>query len=68
MVIAKASRAYETWLAKHITLLPGDLRRKHLAMAEDVFPFLRATFYRWMQFWPEVCVDECRAPRLSVGN
>lgn len=38
-------------------------------MAEDVFPFLRATFYRWMQLWPEVCASEARAPRvLAVGD
>jgi uncharacterized protein (DUF2252 family) len=69
MGIVKATRAYEKWLAGHIRLLPGDLRRKHHAMAEDVFPFLRATFYRWMQLWPKVCADEARAPRvLAVGD
>ena len=26
-------------------------------MAEAAFPFLRATFYRWMQVWPEACAD-----------
>ncbi|MGA2213326.1 MAG: DUF2252 family protein [Bryobacteraceae bacterium] len=69
MNIIKATRAYEAWLAKHITLLPVDLKRKHQAMAEDVFFFLRATFYRWMQLWPKVCADEVRAPRvLGVGD
>jgi len=69
MNIANATRAYERWLAGHIRLLPADLRRKHQAMAEDVFPFLRATFYRWMQLWPKVCADEARAPRvLAVGD
>ena len=69
MNIVKATRGYETWLAKHIRLLPADLQRKHQAMAQDVFPFLRATFYRWMQLWPEACPDEARAPRvLAVGD
>jgi uncharacterized protein (DUF2252 family) len=69
MGIAKATRAYETWLGKHIRLLPADLQRKHQAMAQDVFPFLRATFYRWMQLWPKACADEIRAPRvLTVGD
>jgi uncharacterized protein (DUF2252 family) len=69
MNIVKATRAYETWLAGYIRLLPADLRRKHQAMAEDVFPFLRATFYRWMQLWPKVCPDAARAPRvLAVGD
>jgi uncharacterized protein (DUF2252 family) len=69
MNIAKATRAYETWLARHITLLPADLKHKHQAMALDVFPFLRATFYRWMQIWPEICPDEARSPHvLAVGD
>jgi uncharacterized protein (DUF2252 family) len=67
--IAKATSSYETWLGKRITLLPADIKRKHTAMSEDVFPFLRATFYRWMQHWPEMCADESRAPRvLAVGD
>src|SRR5438445_10356348 len=38
-------------------------------MTEDVFPFLRATFYRWMQLWLEVCTGERKAPRiLAVGD
>ena len=38
-------------------------------MAADVFPFLRATFYRWMQLWPQVCPKEAKAPRvLAVGD
>jgi uncharacterized protein (DUF2252 family) len=69
MGIAKATRAYETWLGRRIRVLPADLRRKHQAMAQDVFPFLRATFYRWMQLWPKACADEAGAPRvLAVGD
>ena len=38
-------------------------------MAESPFPFLRATFYRWVQRWPEVCPDLAAAPAvLSVGD
>ncbi len=69
MKIGKATRSYETWLAKQIDLLPADLERKHAAMAADVFPFLRATFYRWMQLWPEICPDEQHVPKvLAVGD
>ncbi len=69
MGIVKTTREYETWLGRRIRLLPADLRRKHQAMAEDVFPFLRATFYRWMELWPEVCPEEARAPHvLAVGD
>lgn len=38
-------------------------------MGESAFPFLRATFYRWMQVWPEVCPELVKAPRvLGVGD
>jgi hypothetical protein len=38
-------------------------------MAAGVFPFLRATFYRWMQLWPEVCEELTSTQRiLSVGD
>jgi hypothetical protein len=69
MKIAKATQNYEAWLGKRITLLPADLNRKHAAMSQDVFPFLRATFYRWMQLWTEKCAEENRAPKvLAVGD
>jgi uncharacterized protein (DUF2252 family) len=69
MKIAKATKSYEAWLGKRLTLLPADLERKHAAMASDVFPFLRATFYRWIQTWAGICVSERRAPRvLAVGD
>ena len=35
------------------------LKSKHRKMAAGAFPFLRATFYRWVEQWPEVC------PRLA---
>ncbi len=69
MKITKATESYEAWLSERITILAADLQRKHTAMATDVFPFLRATFYRWMQLWPEVCPQEAKAPRiLAVGD
>jgi len=69
MDICKATRKYESWLARRIPLLPEDLDRKHSAMAKDVFSFLRATFYRWMQLWPEVCASYDDAPQvLGVGD
>lgn len=38
-------------------------------MAEGAFSFFRATFYRWAQWWPLVCPDLARAPRvLAVGD
>ena len=69
MNIVKATHRFEEWLGRHTRLVKVDLRLKHQRMAEAVFPFLRATFYRWMQIWPEICSDLARAPEvLAVGD
>ena len=69
MNIVKATHRFEEWLGRHTTLVQADLRLKHQRMAEAPFPFLRATFYRWMQIWPEICPDLAKAPRvLAVGD
>jgi hypothetical protein len=69
MNIHRATQLYETSLAKQITLVPKDLALKHVMMKWDAFSFFRATFYRWMQVWPEVCVDLVTAPVLrGVGD
>ena len=69
MDIKQATAAYETWLAKKIPLIAGDLKLKHQRMAEGVFPFLRATFYRWAQLWPGTCPELANAPTvLGVGD
>ena len=49
MNIVKATHRFEEWLGRHTKLVKPDLRLKHQRMAEAVFPFLRATFYRWVQ-------------------
>lgn len=69
MNIHEATQQYEKWLGKHITILPRDLKLKHEAMTSAIFPFFRATFYRWMQNWPEVCPEANKAPKvLAVGD
>lgn len=69
MKIQESTQKYEAWLAKHTTLLADDLKLKHERMAGDAFAFLRATFYRWMQLWPEVCPELTSAPPvLGVGD
>ena len=69
MKISKATARYEKWLARHLRLIPDDVALKHQRMREAVFPFLRATYYRWAQTWPVVCRDLAGAPRvLSVGD
>jgi hypothetical protein len=69
MKIHQATRLYETWLTKQTPLVAKDLTLKHILMKRDAFSFFRATFYRWMQVWPEVCVELGRAPVLQgIGD
>jgi hypothetical protein len=69
MNVVKATEKFEKWVGRHIRIISPDLRLKHQRMAEGVFPFLRATFYRWLQVWPEACPELARAPQiLAVGD
>jgi hypothetical protein len=69
MDINQATEAYESWIGKRLTLLGADVELKHQRMAESPFTLLRATFYRWVQHWPEVCPELAAAPAvLSVGD
>jgi hypothetical protein len=69
MRIKKATKKFEAWLAGHVPLIQADLTLKHSRMEEAPLPFLRSTFYRWAQMWPDVCADVARAPRvLAVGD
>ncbi len=69
MNVVKATRQFEDWLGHHTDLVQKDLRLKHVNMKSAVFPFLRATFYRWAQIWPKVCPDLASGPNvLAVGD
>jgi aminoglycoside/choline kinase family phosphotransferase len=69
MNIQKATRLYEHWLGQQLELIRADIRHKHQLMASEPFPFFRATFYRWIQLWPEACTDLADAPVvLAVGD
>ena len=69
MKIGQATQDYERWLARQIPLVPADLRLKHTVMKRSGFSFLRATFYRWMQVWPEVCAGLVTTPVLrAIGD
>jgi hypothetical protein len=69
MNIQQATSRYEAWLGGHIRILKDDLAAKHKLMAQDVFSFLRATFYRWMQIFPELCPRLWDTPRvLAIGD
>ncbi len=69
MNIVKATRKFEEWLRLHTHIVKEDLGFKHQEMASAAFPFLRATFYRWAQIWPEICAEVAKAPRvIAVGD
>jgi len=69
MRVTEATARYETWLARHLTLIAADLKLKHQQMRSAPFPFFRATYYRWAQTWEEICGAAARAPKaLAVGD
>jgi uncharacterized protein (DUF2252 family) len=69
MNFVETTSAYESWLGGQLELIPADVKAKHNAMRAGLFPFFRATFYRWAQIWPDLCKDLCSAPAaLSVGD
>jgi len=69
MKIIKATRKYESWLHKELDVFEEDLVLKREVIAKDSFTFLRGTFYRWMQVFPENCKKAWRAPLvLAVGD
>jgi hypothetical protein len=67
--IVTATAEFEQWASRHVNLIRSDVDRKHDNMAKAAFPFFRATFYRWAQWWPIVCPDLARVPQvLAVGD
>jgi hypothetical protein len=69
MNVVKATRQYEAWLVQRTHLDPKDLRLKHERMKAEIFPFFRATYYRWAQLWPQICPDLAKAPHvLAIGD
>ena len=67
--IVDSTADFERWLASQTALVPEDLEVKHRRMAEDLFPFLRAIFYRWAEVWPIVCAELDKSLQLlGVGD
>ena len=65
----EATVHFEGWLRSRIHVNEADLAYKHEQMDTGVFPFMRATFYRWMQLWPVLCPKLTGAPSvLAVGD
>ena len=69
MHIVKSTNKYEEWLRRRLSINEEDVQYKHERMADSPFEFMRATFYRWMQLWPEYCKELVSAPEvLTVGD
>ena len=69
MNIHQATTDYERWLRSHTRVIESNLKSKNQKMRSDLFLFLRGTFYRWAQLWPEVCADLDHAPKvIAVGD
>jgi hypothetical protein len=69
--IVASTRAFEKWMQRRTDVSGRLLEKKHSKMAAGAFPFLRATFYRWVEQWPEVCPRLARRGQdtlLAVGD
>jgi hypothetical protein len=58
-------------LRSQVAVNEQQLVYKHRQMAskKSAFPFLRGTYYRWAEIWPQVCRDYRSAPTvLSIGD
>jgi hypothetical protein len=69
MDILTATKNFEKWVSRHTHVVKTQLSDKHKQMAESPVQFLRGTFYRWTQLFPETCPDLSKAPTvLSAGD
>lgn len=67
--IVAATKSYESWVGRQVRLVRSDVAYKHEQMALAPFPFLRSTFYRWVQAWEDTCPELASAPTvLAVGD
>jgi len=70
MNVVESTRAYDRWLEQRLrVIVRRDLKLKHRRLAQDAFSFLRGSFYRWAQVWPQLCPELAEAPRvLGIGD
>ena len=66
----EATEHYRMWLSTKITLTNEEWEKREERVAKSTpFEYLRATFYRWSQWWPTVCEGLNNAPLvLGVGD
>jgi len=69
--IVNSTEDFEAWMRKRTDVSDRLLEKKHRKMADGAFPFLRATFYRWVEQWPEISSQLADRPGdvlLAVGD
>jgi len=69
MNIFTATNDYEEWVSRHTHVVKSQVSDKHKQMGGSPVQFLRGTFYRWTQLFPEICPELRKAPAvLAVGD
>ena len=67
--MVQSTLAFEAWLRGQISVREPDLEVKHQFMAQDIFLFFRATFYRWCERWYAACPSLANGDQvLAVGD
>src|SRR4029077_20839643 len=69
--IFESTDAFEAWMRKRTDVSERLLKKKHSQMAVGPFPFLRSTFYRWVERWSKVCPELAERGEdvlLAVGD
>jgi hypothetical protein len=66
----EATEQYCDWLSSKLVISEQAWgRRIKVVKKLSPFAFLRATFYRWSQWWPVVCEELTDAPNvLGIGD
>jgi TIR domain/Uncharacterized protein conserved in bacteria (DUF2252) len=64
----KATRNYEEWLSGSTAVLTTDFVWKHNSMRQGLIPFLRSTFYRWVELFPIVCPELALSPAVMAAG
>jgi uncharacterized protein (DUF2252 family) len=60
----ESNNEYENWLRESANVVDDDLKYKHKKMRKDAvgFAYLRGTFYRWAETYPDCCPQLQDAP------
>lgn len=66
--IVRSTDHYDSWLLALKPAFEHDLKQKFKVMAGNPGDFLRATFYRWSERFPDVCLEVISAPAVRAAG